>query len=262
MRDINSDKEKVEQILVKYINIICEEYGKYIGADTIIYLKENIKHLVEFNSSSAISFIVKGGKLLLPKNAYIVFDVLKQNPNYGINSNDKRNVSEYLDTDTTYYDYINHAIVAGLDVIDYFLESLLHEAMHLCGSGGGEPLSEGLNELKTRELAQKYNLKISGYGYPKEVEVSETLQEIIGKDVMDRLTFIDSSERYQFLSNIVGADVANLYSQVSCQMLECCKKYNVLINEISDPFEKAMLYDSIDYSSAFSLIDSYKTKNK
>lgn len=256
----NNDKRKVAIRLKEYIKIISREYSGKINNDILCYLN-NSDNLVEFNTSNTISFIVRNGKLLLPRIAYYVFDALKKEPNYGTNKNDKRSVSEYLDTNTTYLEYIDHAIVAGLDTIDYFEESLLHEAMHLCGSGGGDPLQEGINELKTRELAQKYNLKISGYGYPKEVEVAKMFQEIIGKENMDVLTFLNHQERLSFLNNSVGKDVATLYNQVSLEMLKSCRNYNVLIDKISSPIEKASLYDSIDYFSSHSLIESYKERN-
>jgi len=63
---------------------------------------------------------------------------------------------------------------------------------------------EGINELKTRELAQKYNIKIAAYGYSKEVEMAKKMQKIIGKETMDELTFIPRYERIVFLRDKLG----------------------------------------------------------
>ena len=150
-----------------------------------------------------------------------------------------------------------------MSVYDYFEESLLHETMHICGSRGGTPLEEGINELKTRELAQKYNIKIAAYGYSKEVEMAKKMQKIIGKETMDELTFIPRYERIVFLRDKLGEKVAELYLQISDEMTKKSEDYYKKLSQVSDPFEKAELYDNIDYTDLYQIVDTYidnKTK--
>ncbi len=251
------DLYEIIRQLTKYIEIIKKDYGSMMREETLSHFKNSSNQLVEFNSSNTISFIVRDGKLYLPQIAYHVFDILKKEPNYGKNRDDGKKPDEYLNTDTTYLEYINHAILSGMETIDYFEESLLHEAMHLCGSGGGDPLQEGINELKTRELAQKYKLKISGYGYPKETKIAQMLQNLIGKDNMDKLTFLSYKDRLEFLQNNVGNNFAILYEDVSNEMKKASNNYNAVINNVSSPIEKATKYDSIDYSNVYTIINSY-----
>ena len=246
-----SDARKIRTILFKYIEIINKEYKNSIK-------RNDNEDIIVLNSGDTISFHVIKDQLYLPLKAYEVFPKLREFSNFGSNREDKREVFEYLDTNTTYADYIRHAIVAGLSEYDYFEESLLHEAMHLCGSGGGTALEEGINELKTRELAVKYNLKTSGYGYPKETEAAKKLQEILGKDIMDELTFINPDDRYVFLSNTKRVEIAELYRIISLIMANISFDYSHSLSHISDPFEKAKLYDSLDYSEVFGMLDSYK----
>jgi len=130
--------------------------------------------------------------------------------------------------------------------------------MHLCGSNGGTPLEEGINELKTRELAVKYNIKIVSYGYSKEVEVAKNLQKLIGKEIMDELTFIPKSQRKFFISNKVSTEFAKLYELLSSKMIEKLAKYYRSLTKINNPFEKAKLYESIDYTELYEIIDNYK----
>ena len=205
----------------------------------------------------------KNGILLLPKVAYQIFQLLKNYENYGTKLNSHRNIADYLDTNTTYRGYITHLIESGMSVYDYFEESLLHETMHICGSRGGYPLEEGINELKTRELAQKYNRKIAAYGYSKEVEMAKKMQKIIGKETMDKLTFISRYERIVFLRDKLGDEVAELYLQISDEMTKKSEDYYKKISQVSDPFEKAELYDNIDYTELYQIVDDYmdnKTK--
>ena len=205
----------------------------------------------------------KNGILLLPKVAYQIFQLLKNYENYGTKLNSHRNIADYLDTNTTYRGYITHLIESGMSVYDYFEESLLHETMHICGSRGGYPLEEGINELKTRELTQKYNIKIAAYGYSKEVEMAKKMQKIIGKETMDELTFISRYERIVFLRDKLGDEVAELYLQISDEMTKKSEDYYKKISQVSDPFEKAELYDNIDYTELYQIVDDYmdnKTK--
>ena len=250
------DKKKIEKLLLEYIKIIFSEYGDYIDNENMKYVLNN-KNLVEFNSSDSISFLVKNGILYLPKSAYPMVSIFEKNINYGINPNDARKLEDYLDTNTTYYDYINHFILAGLTPYEYFKESLLHEAMHLCGNCGGNPLEEGFTELKSRELAQKFKIKIAAYGYPKEVEVAKKVQEILGKDVCDQLTFISYEKRRSFLTETGGIEKTDMFYRVAKMMNELSCSYNEKIQTISNPQEKAEIYSELDYSSVLDYLEHF-----
>ncbi len=256
---MEQDLLKIKDLLLKYIKLIINNYSN-CDKEKILNILNSDAIIVEFNSSNAISFVVRNGVLLLPKAAYQIFPLLEQYNNYGTNKKNYRKVNDYLDTNTTYMDYINHLIECGMSTYEYFEESLLHEAMHICGSQGGTPLEEGINELKTRELAQKNNIRIAAYGYSKEVEVSKQLQEIIGKDIMDELTFIPKHQRKEFLTNKSSEETAKLYEQLSNKMVEKSSSYYDKLLQVSDPFEKARLYEDVDYTEVFKIIDDYKNK--
>ena len=97
--------------------------------------------------------------------------------------------------DNTFETFINHAIVKGMTAEDYFKEILLHEVMHFCGSGGGNVLDEGTNELLTRMLAQKYNLRTNSCGYPKEVRLVYELMNQLGEETILKLAFINKLDK-------------------------------------------------------------------
>ena len=256
---MEQDLLKIERLLIQYTHMIGKEYPNSNANFVLKRISQGYK-VVEFNESSSISFHVISGILLLPQFAYRVFPSFEQNENYGTIPNHHRNIEDYLDTNTTYFDYIDHVIKKGMSVYEYFKESLLHETMHICGSGGGTPLEEGINELKTRELAQKYNIEIAAYGYPKEVEIAKKMQKIIGKGIMDELTFVPIDRRKDFLSTRVSSEVAELYNSVSLEMIQQSKDYNYKITKINDPVEKAQLYETIDYTDIHRRLDDYFEK--
>ena len=44
-------------------------------------------------------------------------------------------------------------------------------------------------------------------------------------------------------------------------MIEKSSLYYDKLSQVSDPFEKARLYENIDYSEIYKMIDTYKSKN-
>ena len=80
---------------------------------------------------------------------------------------------------------------------------------------------------------------------------------------MDKLTFISRYERIVFLRDKLGDEVAELYLQISDEMTKKSEDYYKKISQVSDPFEKAELYDNIDYTELYQIVDDYmdnKTK--
>ena len=251
---MKDDLDNIGKLLLRYIKTIINEYGVYIDSDIINHVLNN--KIVTFSNSDTISFIVKKGVLYLPKHIYSLIPEFQKNIGYGVLPNDGRRIEDYMDTSTTYYDYINHFIRGGLSAYNYFEESLLHEAFHLCGCSGNHPLEEGITELKTRELAQKYSIKIAGYAYPKEVEVAKKVQDIMGKDIIDELAFV-LDNKYDFLIGKVGIEKADLYLKVVKDMTDLSKGYYSKFEKISKPSDKAELYSQLDYSSVLKYLDEY-----
>lgn len=239
---MNKEKDliKVKKMILELLQLIKKEYK--VSEDLINDIIDNIDNKVYFQNSS-ISFFVSNGKLYLPELAY---SLLKSNGNktnlYGVN------IDDYLNTQNTYYDYINHVINDNLTPFDYFSESLLHEVMHLCGGKGGNPLQEGINELKTRELAKKYRLCIAATGYQKEVEVALKLQKIIGKSIMDVIAFKSVDRAFEYIKENDSIEHAELFLKTYSEMIKVNDYYQIQIESITNPYDKARLYETIDYS--------------
>ena len=152
-----------------------------------------------------------------------------------------------------------------MSVEEFFRDTLLHETMHFCGSDGGNAMREGLTELKTRELAQKYGLKASRCGYPKEVDIVSKFQEIVGEDIANRITFAESNRKIDMiLKENCGEDVARLYFEISRLMdEELNKKYDhSKFGGVLGPIKKAKAYSSIDYSKIYEKIETFKRERE
>ncbi len=251
---MNNDIEQIKIELLKYLPLIKQEYN--ISDEKINDIIQNIDERITYGDKG-ISFFVRNGVLYLPKIAYGVISELQQNELYGTTKDTGVKVENYLNTDTTYLDYINHMITDGYSAMDYFMDSLLHETMHMCGGRGGTSLEEGIHELKTRQLAQKYNIKIAAVGYNKEVEIAQMLENILGKQTMDIIAFLTDDQIDLYLSAHHTDEEIKLYYDVKNTMKKEGEAYQTQTIKTNNPFEKAAVYDSMEYTETKKNINRY-----
>ena len=260
------DKTKLVEELRKYIDTITSEYGKFIPEKIKGYLNNilNFEDIVHIEDTGTISLFVENGEVYLPTDAYKVLYLLSKVPGFGIN---KKHTTHKQDNmiinNNTFLDFVSHVFLKGLSPKEYFSEILLHETLHLCGSDGAFALYEGFNELKTRELAQKYNLEASCCGYPKETRIAYELQNLFGKEIGDKLAFAETySDKYNTLHNELGSEAAELFVQVLGEMEVNFRPYmSKSYPGILGIFNKCYEYSKIDYSKVYSLINDYRVKN-
>lgn len=149
--------------------------------------------------------------------------------------------------------------LAGLTVEEFYLETLLHETTHLCGIGGATAIREGFAELKTRELAQKYGVKTSACGYPKEVKIAYQLQNIFGKEIGDKIAFArDDNEISKIIYESHSSKGVDLYFNVANSMEEQFESYkSKRYPSVLGPLKKMSAYNKIDYSKTNQIIRNY-----
>ena len=200
----------------------------------------------------------------MPLCADKLLGIVSKIPGYGINKNHRPyNSNNMVINNNNFMTYIKHIFISGTNAEGYYEDLLLHETMHFCGSGGGTVLDEGTNELLTRMLAQKYNLRTNSCGYPKEVKLVYELMQCFGEETIIRLAFIkDFNKKINYLKDILGEEATNLYLQV-CKLSEqeFNKRYYSHMSEFSGAIgiaKKVLYYSKIDYSEAYKIIEQYK----
>lgn len=265
----NEDISYLSNYLKKYVNIINQEYGSYIPITRKIELDriDNYEDEIKIENTGTITlyYYDSDKKIHLPELAYSVIDEFKKNELYGIEPNHlPSNGKDLIDNDNTFEDYIKHAIKAGISPRKYFEENLLHESMHFCGSSGSDPISEGMTELRTRELAKKYGLLTSGCGYPKEVKLVRKIEEVFGRDVCSKILFEKGRRnKKEIIKEELGEKEANLFEEISSCANRTFHDYiNKSYNGLDGPMKKAQTYSNIDYSEAYSLIENYKKETE
>ena len=193
-----------------------------------------------------------------------IIEFFRKIPGYGINKKhklcDKNNM---IINNNNFFTYVKHVFISGTDTEGYYDDILLHEVMHFCGGDGGSVLKEGINELLTRKIAQKYNLRTSSCAYPKEVRLAYELVDIFGEDIITSLAFIkDFNKEIEFIRNSLGDVAAKLYFQVRNESeKEFQEKYYSHMKKFSGIIgvaKKILFYKSIDYSNTYKEINKYK----
>ena len=264
--------EKIHQDLTlkinDYIKAIFKGYGKYMPENIIKKIKNltNYNHIIKIEDYGNISAHANNYHVYLPLSATKVFDKIKKYPLYGINKKHTTTKDNNIINNNTFLTYIYHTLVTGNKVKDYYDDLLLHETMHYCGGDGASVLKEGMNELLTRILAQKYNLKTSYCGYPKEVKLCNKLMSLLGKETIYQLAFIkDFNDELMYIQNKCGYQLAKLYYDVTKianeEFYQKYYKHTNNFNGVKGVFKKAQLYSKINYTKVEKLINDYYKKH-
>lgn len=265
--NIDNTKFILAEDMKKYVKIILDEFGDVIPEEKQLFLRkiDDYNKRILLIDYGTISMFANSENIFMPIGAYKIFRFMKLIPGYGINKNHQMYKQGEIINTNTYYDYIKHVLISGMSVEDFFRDSLLHETMHFCGSGGSNAFLEGFTELKTREIAQKNNLKASRCGYPKEVDIANRFQQIVGVDVANQIIFAQNDREIDnILREICGEDIAKLFSEISSLMnKELKSKYNhSKFGGIFGPVKKAKAYSQINYSDIYQILSDYEKENK
>lgn len=261
------DLERLKKELKMYVSLIVMENEQVIPANIKEKLSVNLSEVLNVKETGTISLLCNSNdfKIYLPYSIIAAIEQLKLNPLFRTVPNHiatKRD--DLVNNENTFIDYIKHVILAGLTPTEFYAESLLHETMHLCGSGGADALSEGMTELKTRKLAQKYDLLTSGCGYPKEVKLILQLNDIFGSEVINKLTFTPSTrEKLVYLNEKLGEEASDFYYQLHNVTNKSFQKY--FKSSFKGPhaaYNKASAYEQINYDEAYNLIEKHKESIK
>jgi len=243
----------------KLVKIIKKEYPNLVD----VPVNYDLQELVHIEQTGTISLFVRNHNFYFPLDAFKVLGAFKRIPGFGMVKNHKTcNQDNMIINDNTYITYIKHAFLKGLTPEEYFKEILLHETLHFCGSGGRTAIREGINELKTRQLAKKYDLLTSSCGYPKETKIAYELENLFGEDIINKISFSKSrweiKEILDSVSPIASSFFFTLETVMEEEFYDKYMKYE--FPGLTGPFKKTQKYNSINYTKAYLLIDEYKEK--
>lgn len=259
LMNIDNIKSHLISEIEKLIEIIKNEYSNLVD----IPINYDLNELVHIKDTGTISLMVSGKNFYFPLDAFKVLEMLKKIPGFGIMKNHKTcNKDNMIINNNTYITYIKHVFLKGLTPEEYFKEILLHETLHFCGSGGATAIREGINELKTRQLAKKYGLLTSACGYPKETKIAYELEKIFGERIINRISFAKNHWEIKEILDQISPEATSFFFALEKTMeKEFYSKYmKYKFPGLTGPLKKTQKYNSIDYTKAYALINEYKRK--
>lgn len=259
--DISNIKSNLVSEIEKLVEIIKNEYPNLVDIpDDCDFSKR-----VHIENTGTISLFVNNKHFYFPLDAFKILETLKKLPGFGMMKNHETCTEDnMIINNNTYITYMKHVFLKGLTPEEYFKEILLHETLHFCGSGGETAIREGINELKTRQLAKKYGLLTSACGYPKETKIAYELEKIFGEDVINEIAFSKSDLEIEKILNSVSLDAASFFFDLKRLMNEefYDKYMRYDFPGITGPLKKTQKYNSVDYTKAYALIEDYKKRHK
>lgn len=263
--NIEETHGKLTEQIKEYIELIKKEYGAYIPVEVLQRLSaiDDYSQILKIYDYGEVSAYANENNVIMPLCADKLLRMASKIPGYGISKNHKPyNEENIIVNNNTFLTYIMHVFISGTNAEGYYEDLLLHEVMHFCGSDGASVLKEGINELLTRMLAKKYNLRTNSCGYPKEVKLAYDLMNCFGENIVIRLAFINGFENeLNFIRENLGDAAANLYFQVcNTAEKEFNEKYYSHMSEFSGAIgiaKKVLFYKRIDYSKVYQMINNY-----
>ena len=134
--------------------------------------------------------------------------------------------------------------------------------MHFFGFDGVDAISEGITELRTRQLAQKYNLLTTGCAYPKEVKLARKLDDIFGEEICTKINLTSiPSKKEEIILTELGQEELKLYRDVrKLSNQEFIPYITTNYNGPNAPLKKEEKYQKIDYSKVYERIAIYEKR--
>ena len=110
-------------------------------------------------------------------------------------------INEQLENNCSFGDYFTYCYLNGYKDIEFLLDIMPHETMHVFGFKGGA--YEGATEEFTREIAKKYSLINVPFAHQEETTIMQKIEKVIGRKNLSTGAFTNSNhiENHKYLSD-------------------------------------------------------------
>ena len=116
---------------------------------------------------------------------------------------------KYVDSQRDQLDYFAELLEKKKIDIDWILDVLPHESMHIFIDGSGT-LVEGTTERLTRECADKYGLRLTPTSHQRETEIMAKVEKIIGRENLAEAMCLTNEEKRERKENKAAVDIKRL----------------------------------------------------
>jgi len=241
----------IEKEMRKIIPIFLKELIEYVPFEKRRFLKDemNLPFIISFENG--FGAWCRGNNIFFSIQNTTFFKKLSKREDFGKNPNTELvSEQEFIENDKDYLDYMQYIVDNGLTELDYSLDVLAHEVMHLVGCGGGV-LGEGVTELRTRQICKKYGIRCAPIMHSKETKLVRMLEKHIGEMRLNEAAFTDYYELVlEKCEKVFGTEFKDLYQDL------CIAYREYLIDRSFDPIEHYKKYREINFQPIYDLIES------
>lgn len=245
--------------LFKIIKIYISELGKFISEERLNFLSNetNLEKVISFSDKRIGAWCTADRQICFGSNTSYFIEQFQKNPSYGTQPNHILAEEEnFVDNSLDYWDYLNHFIWVGGNELDFCLDFLPHEAMHLIGISGGV-IGEGVTEKRTREICLKHNIRCAPISHSKETKLVSLMEQIVGRDILTKTGFENNMFQYWDIEHAIDRKCGSgtfekVYSTTQIPYRELYSK-----NNYTTPFEKFNAYRELNFEPAYSLLKQH-----
>jgi len=239
----------IEEELKKIIPVFVKECGNYIYPQKLFFLNDqtNLSRIIDFGRG--FGAWTNGDNIVFSVQNTKVFQRLARMPEYGKRPREHLvEPKDFIDNNKDYLDYMQYIIDNGLKEIDYCLDVLPHEIMHLIGSGGGV-IGEGFTELRTRQICKKYGIRCAPIMHAKETKFIRMLERFVGIELLELTAFTkDNTLLFEKCDELFGEEFFEIYKDMESQY------YKYILDYASDPIEHYKKYREIDFTRMYKFL--------
>lgn len=253
----------LEERLRHLLNIYILELGSFMSQEKLTYLSnpENIDKIIIFSDEKTGAWC-KDNNILFGNNTNdLIQRLLMSNENYGTNLKfllvDDFN---FVENEKDYLDYVEYFILTGKNELDYYLDVLPHEVMHLIGIGGGA-LAEGVTERRTRQICKKHNIQCAPILHCKETKLIRLMDELVGEDVLTRMGFNCTESKYDELESKIDEICGNGTFKGIYNYITLLYKNIYIEKKYDNPIDRFKAYRNMDFSKAYLSLKNNNEKN-
>lgn len=246
----------IDSEIKRLIPIFRNEFMEYLLPKKYMFFRysENFNDILDFGSG--IGSWNEDNKIYYAIQNSEIFKKIAKDKEYGLKKGKElikeeliKN-EEYIINDLDFLDYLEYVKDFGLKEIDYALDILPHNIMHLIGSSNGV-LGEGITELRTREVCLKHEIRYAPVTHSKEAKLINLLENFFTKRELNEACFYkDFSPILKKCDEIFGKEFKPIYEDI-------CGQYNLYISStVRDMTEHYKRYRDLDFSKIYDLINN------
>lgn len=239
-------KNKISNLLKKYVNIFIKEYSSYLNKEQLETLKNiNYEQVIKTNDFSIPVGIINYNSIYISNN---LLNIQKKNNRESWINN--KNYSSYLK-------YLNNV---GCNTYDYYAHQLMFLVFKLV-IGNDSGLINGFINFEVNNLRRKYNFQAVNL-YKREEVISSKIIKVLGRERVLKIMFMDMPSSFKYLNDSLGYRYADFYYQLTLMVDNEYKKIKPDNYTNKDGLTKyANDYDKLLYGDAYNYLLEFNISN-